>query len=93
MSARQTTLITPIGTLVALTTGFISILGQNPSRKALMFHNPNATGNVIVQVGTAQILIFPAGYSPVFSGDTCWTAGASAAMSLGTGNVSVLEWQ
>jgi hypothetical protein len=91
-SRAATTVITPIGTNVALTTALIQVIGSNPTRRGLMFHNPN-TNNLIVQIGTATLLILPASYSPLFSGDSLCTAAASAQMVTSTGNIAILEWQ
>lgn len=93
MSSRSpNTVITPLGTLVAITTTPIQVVAANVTRRAIMFHNPNS-GNLILICGTAQLVILPSAYSPVFSGDVVATCAFQANMVTGTGNISILEWQ
>lgn len=95
----RTTAITPLGTGVALTIASVQAIGQNPTRRSLMFHNRSATLSLeiatapIVAGSAGSILIFPGGWSPVFSGDTGATCAWNAHMVSGTGDVTVLEWQ
>jgi hypothetical protein len=93
------TLITPLATGVALTTASIQIIGQNPTRKGLMFHNRSATANLYVAVqplvagAAGSLLIFAGGYSPLFEGAMIATCAWNGAMVTGSGDVSILEWQ
>jgi hypothetical protein len=99
MSDRQaTTNITPIGTGVSLTTASVQIIAANITRRALMFHNPSQTLYLYVSVqpisagAAGSLLIVPAGYSPLFAGDSLATCAWNGAMLSGSGAVSVLEW-
>jgi hypothetical protein len=99
MSSRQgTTTITPIGTGVSLTTVSVQVIGQNPTRRALMFHNRGAN-NIeiapapIVAGNPGSILILPGSFSPTFSGDTAASCAWNAHMVTSTGDIAILEWQ
>jgi hypothetical protein len=100
VSSRQgTTTITPLGTGVALTTVSQQVVGQNPTRRALAFHNRSSTLSIeiapapIVAGNAGSILILPGAWSPTFSGDTAASCAWNAHMVSGTGDITILEWQ
>jgi len=99
MSTGAKTVVTPIGTGVALTTASVSIVGQNLTRRAIMFHNRSLTLNIeiapapIVAGNAGSILILAGGFSPVFSDEIRATCAWNGHMVSGTGDVSILEWQ
>lgn len=100
MSGSNTypTNITPIVTGVALTTASIQVVAQNPSRRAIMFHNRSASlslevaGAPIVAGQAGSMLIFPGGFSPVFAGDIRATIAFNAHMVTGSGDITIFEW-
>lgn len=97
-SNSYATNITPIMTGVALTTASVPIVQQNPTRRALMFHNRSTTlylevaGQPTVAGAAGSMLIAPGGFSPVFSGDTRATNAWNGHMVSGSGDVTVFEW-
>jgi len=95
----QNTFITPIGSGVALTTVSIQIIGQNPTRRGLLFHNRSQTLSLYIAVSpiaagaAGSLLLFPGAYSPLFSEGMYATCAWNGAMVSSTGDVSILEWQ
>jgi len=97
MSVNPTN-ITPICFGIALTTASVVILQPNPTRGALMFHNRSQT--LLLEVAAfpiaagspGSVLIFPGGYSPVFSGPTRATCGWNGHMISGSGDITIFEW-
>lgn len=94
-----TTVITPLATGVALTTASIQVIGPNPTRRALLFHNRSLTLNIEIAVSplaagaAGSIIILPGSFSPIFSDDIVATCAWNAHMTSNTGDITVLEWQ
>ena len=93
----MTTFIQPIGAGVALTTASIQVIGQNPTRQALWFHNRGTVNNI--EVAPAPIVAGNAGSWVLFPGATLQFNNPQAAscawnahMVTSTGDVSILEW-
>ena len=95
-----TTQITPtsIGTNLNPTTP-TQICPPNPSRSALIIHNPNPTGTIwVAPIGTvatamgAGSFMIVAGADRTFADTTRATCGWMGIMGTGLGNVSVLEF-
>lgn len=90
--------ITPLTYGVALTTASILIIGQNPTRSALMFHNRSQTLYLEVAVqpivagAAGSMLILPGGFSPLFTGNMRATAAWNGHMVSGSGDVTIFEW-
>lgn len=97
MSVHPTN-VTPIIYGVSLTTASITIIGQNLTRSALMFHNRSNTLYLEVAVqpivagNPGSMLILPGGFSPVFSGNIRATAAWNGHMVSGSGDVTIFEW-
>lgn len=99
MNNAPPTIITPIPYGISLTVSSVQIIGQNITRRALMFHNRSSSLQLYVaafpiSAGNAgSILIQPGGYSPIFEGNIRATCAWNGAMVSGSGDVTILEWQ
>lgn len=97
MSVNSTN-ITPIVYGISLTTASILIIGQNPTRSALMFHNRSLTLNIevaaqpIVAGNAGSMIILPGGFSPLFTGIMRATCAWNGHMVSGSGDVTIFEW-
>jgi hypothetical protein len=91
------TFIQPIGAGVALTTASIQVIGQNPTRQALWFHNRGSVNNIeiapapIVAGSAGSIVIMP-GAMVQFNFPQAATCAWNAHMVASTGDLSILEW-
>jgi len=91
------TFIQPIGIGISLTTASIPVIGPNPTRQALWFHNRGSVNSIeiapapIVAGNAGSILLLP-GATIQFNFPQAATCGWNAHMVASTGDLSILEW-
>lgn len=96
MSKSTITSIQPLVSGVALTTASIQVIGSNPTRRGLWFHNRSLALNIEVAVqpivagAAGSLLILPGSYLQF--DDLLATCAFNGHMVSSTGDVTILEW-